>query len=146
MKTWNQYVPEDAIVFHLGDFCFGKKDDWMNVLSQLNGAEIHLVKGNHDKTAKQMVGLFSSISDIKEIKLKFYDEIIPVTLCHYPMLAWNRSHYGAWQLFGHVHKAFKFNKFAKCSMNVGWDIWGSPISADYIANTFYKEYECHFSD
>jgi calcineurin-like phosphoesterase family protein len=30
-------------------------------------------------------------------------EGIPITLCHYAMRVWNKSHFNAWQLFGHSH-------------------------------------------
>lgn len=140
IESWNSVVDNDAIIFHLGDFCFGNKEEWLSILSQLNGKEIHLVTGNHDKTAKQMSDHFTSISNFKEITLTFADEKIPVTLSHYPMVVWNRSHYGAWQLFGHVHKMFKFNPHSLRSLNVGWDIWNSPISANYIAELFYKQF------
>jgi hypothetical protein len=30
---------------------------------------------------------------------------LPAVLCHYPLLHWDRSHYGALHFFGHSHNA-----------------------------------------
>lgn len=138
IKIWNTHISPDSIVFHLGDFCFGNAVEWVRILEQLNGAELHLIKGNHDKPTKNVCSYFTSVSAYKEITLTFYDEKIPIILSHYPMVTWNRSHYGSWQLFGHVHKAFKFNPYAQNSVNVGWDVWNKPISATELASIFYK--------
>ena len=27
-----------------------------------------------------------------------------ITVSHYPMMVWDKSHYGAWNLYGHVHR------------------------------------------
>lgn len=45
--NWNEVVPKDGIVFHLGDLCFGTSEQWLQILSRLNG-NIHLILGNHD--------------------------------------------------------------------------------------------------
>ena len=49
---------------------------------------------------------FEKVHPILEFVIKG-DEEIPdgqrITVCHYPMIVWNHSHRGSWQLFGHVH-------------------------------------------
>ena len=47
IRRWNEKVPKNGIVFHLGDVAFGKPDIVDNILRQLNGT-IFLVIGNHD--------------------------------------------------------------------------------------------------
>lgn len=46
IENWNNVVPKDGIVFHLGDFAFGGSQLWKEVLSKLNG-HIYLILGNH---------------------------------------------------------------------------------------------------
>ena len=36
IQNWNNVVPKDGIVFHLGDFAFGGSQLWNDVLSKLN--------------------------------------------------------------------------------------------------------------
>jgi calcineurin-like phosphoesterase family protein len=55
------------------------------------------IVGNHDKPFS-----YSGI-----IQWTYMKDIIvekqPITLCHYPMVVWNKSHYGAWNLHAHIH-------------------------------------------
>ena len=44
IANWNNKIPKDALVFHLGDFAFG--GNWDKILSRLNG-NIVLIEGNH---------------------------------------------------------------------------------------------------
>lgn len=46
VRRWNEKVPKDGIVFHLGDFAWGGYNVWKNFREQLNG-NIYLIKGNH---------------------------------------------------------------------------------------------------
>ena len=89
--------PEDEL-YILGDV--GKKP--LEFLGKLVCGEIHVIRGNHDN------GLYSGRMKSKNIEL--HNEIfetnigtVPVVLCHYPMVSWNRSHWGSWLLYGHVH-------------------------------------------
>ena len=47
IERWNNKVPENGIVFHLGDFAFGGSDIWNNTRKRLNGT-VYLIEGNHD--------------------------------------------------------------------------------------------------
>lgn len=51
IRRWNETVPEEGVVFHLGDFAFGGAKEWNEVMFRLNG-KIYLILGNHDM--KQM--------------------------------------------------------------------------------------------
>ena len=57
IKALNDTVPEDGIVFHLGDFC--DNSQYNKYTSSLNG-NIHLIQGNHDRIAENQQ--FASIS------------------------------------------------------------------------------------
>jgi len=109
VKNWNEKIPKDAIVFHLGDFALGLNSrDTQHIINSLNGKK-YLIIGNHEKCAlakEYTISLWEDIFDIAEIFVKD-DEITygeqHLVMCHYPMNSWNGSHRGSWQLFGHVH-------------------------------------------
>jgi calcineurin-like phosphoesterase family protein len=48
IDNWNSCVKKNDIVWHLGDFSFGSKDNIRKILPRLNG-RIRLIKGNHDR-------------------------------------------------------------------------------------------------
>lgn len=45
IERWNAVVKPNDIVYHLGDFCFGRR--WLAIAASLNGKK-RLVMGNHD--------------------------------------------------------------------------------------------------
>ena len=103
IRRWNEKVPEDGIVFHLGDVGFGHPQIINDILKQLHG-KIYLVIGNHDwrRVTTQYAWRFKLMT--QQINMKIGKRHI--ILNHYPMLAFS----GAWrgvdatyQLFGHVH-------------------------------------------
>jgi calcineurin-like phosphoesterase family protein len=48
VARWNAVVGKNDVVFHLGDFCLGNKEQTRGWLKRLNG-RVHLVMGNHDR-------------------------------------------------------------------------------------------------
>jgi len=100
IANWNSVVNKNDLVYHLGDFCFGNKDYYFNAFfEQLNG-KIILIKGNHDKlSAKNRDKFFAYSDSYREIEVNGQD----ITLCHYSMRVWNKSHRGSWHLYGHSH-------------------------------------------
>jgi len=100
IRRWNETVPEDGIVFHLGDFAHGPAADWLSVLQRLNG-EVHLVAGNHDTATAKPKALagFASVSQQRIIEVDGQR----IYLNHYPYLCYGGAYDGIWQLFGHVH-------------------------------------------
>jgi len=91
-------TPNDRL-YILGDVYFDKK--YTDILISLN-REITVVEGNHDRKLYrdsrycERVRLCPAIMDIRVDKHN-------ITLSHFPMMSWNQSHYGAWNLHGHVH-------------------------------------------
>lgn len=103
IRRWNEKVPKDGIVFHLGDVAFGDPKKVDKILKSLNG-KIYLVIGNHDwrRIVDEHAWRFELMT--QQINMKIGKR--HVILNHYPMLAFS----GAWrgmdatyQLFGHVH-------------------------------------------
>lgn len=122
IRNWNQTVRPEDTVWHLGDFSWGSVSV-ASYLRRLNGT-IHLIFGNHDKPARQSAHLFASAADYREIKVDGQQ----ITLCHYAMLTFNKSHYGAWQLHGHSHGSLPDDPNI-CRLDVGVDCWDlKPVS------------------
>ena len=106
IKKWNDKVKQDDEVYILGDFCFDNRGDRATYfLKRLNGKK-YLIKGNHDS--------FIGKPQFDESQLEYikvYDEIddyvngekVHVCLFHYPIAVWNKKHYHAYHLFGHIH-------------------------------------------
>ena len=105
IRNWNETVPEDGVVFHLGDFCSEvPKEKVLELIGRLNGT-ILLINGNHDD-----IGLYRSkrFQERTTLKLLGYQwevwlERKKILLNHYPYLCYAGEHEGVWQLFGHVH-------------------------------------------
>lgn len=141
IKQWNNKVSNNDIVYILGDFSFYNKIKTNEILEMLNGKKI-LITGNHDKSALECKYRFEYISPLHEIKINK----INVVLCHYPMLKWNKSHYGSIQLHGHTHSNLMgiTNQY-----NVGVDINNLvPCELEEIIynNERNKGYENNISD
>ena len=100
IRRWNEIVPDDGIVFHLGDFGFGKYPRGHELLRILNG-EKHLILGNHDQgvLCRGHVAQFKSVSP--QMYIKVGDQ--PILLNHCQMLCYPKETEHTWQLFGHVH-------------------------------------------
>ncbi len=93
--------PKDILYF-LGDLTF-KKVSALKFFEALNSLEIqtHFITGNHDSSdvIKLARKHCISVSQLKDIIIND----ISITLCHYAMRVWNKSHFNSWQLFGHSH-------------------------------------------
>ena len=100
ISRWNETVPEDGIIFHLGDFCHGGSSEWNNLTHRLNGRKF-LILGNHDmKYYRQgFLGMFEYVSQQMTIRVGGQT----IILNHNPFLAYGGSYRDVWQLFGHVH-------------------------------------------
>ena len=97
--------PGDHFYF-LGDLGMNKKSiiEFFELYYN-NNTCFYWIMGNHDYKFKSLVRRIENeytnvhVYDMLSIRIKGQD----VTLCHYPMTTWNKSHYGAWQLYGHHH-------------------------------------------
>lgn len=87
-------------LYFLGDLAWNKESYEMCFDAIPKGVDFHWILGNHDlKYYKRYSDRVKTISHMKHIKIQGY----AVTLCHYPMLTWNKSHYNAFMLYGHHH-------------------------------------------
>ncbi len=130
-NLWTMVGPKDAL-WIVGDFAFGQKAkdrEWLTSLFfKLPGAEKHLIVGNHDLEPTLALP-WDSISHMAEVKDGPDSQMH--TLCHYPMITWNRARRGALQIFGHVHKNWKGSNN---SVNAGVDVWDyMPVRFEDLA-------------
>ena len=104
----NANVRPDDTLYHLGDFSMRGRDA-ETIRSRIRCKNLVLVVGNHDPrrgdgTAKpQFAELFSAVYTLARIKVEIDRRSQLIVLCHYGMRVWDRSHYGAWHLYGHSH-------------------------------------------
>lgn len=120
ISHWNSKVSQEDIVFHLGDFSFGNKEQTLYILSKLNGNIVHIY-GNHAKVLRDQIKVTGY--DYLEIK---YNKT-HIVMNHYPQYVWNRSHYGSIMLFGHCHNSFQGQGRM---IDVGWDAHGKILTLD----------------
>lgn len=104
IKRWNHIVePVGSLVFQLGDFAFKAPADYAR---QLNGKIVH-VMGNHDKKHldhyRQACGFDVFPHSYLDLEIECYTHTLYITVCHYCMMTWYKSHFGSWHLFGHTH-------------------------------------------
>jgi len=142
IANWNSVVPENGVVFHLGDFCWGRdRGPILDLINRLNG-RIYLVKGNHDHSTNLYQDKMGWIKDYFLLKVKdddASDGVRKVCLMHFAMRVWDASHYGSYHLYGHSHGTLEEDPDA-LSMDVGVDVWGfSPISYNDVAKYLNKK-------
>lgn len=96
IRRWNATVPEDGIVFHLGDFCSGGSKEWNEVMYRLHG-QIYLILGNHDMKAFRQgyTGRFAGVTQQMTIRVGGQS----IILNHNPFLCYGGAYREVWQLF-----------------------------------------------
>lgn len=137
MENWNARVAPKDHVYFLGDFCFNK--NWERYLNKLNG-RFFFIFGNHDKQIRNKIHHHHKViwaGDYKEINI----EKQPIILMHYAMRVWNKSHHGAWMLYGHSHNSLEDDK-RLLSIDVGVDAHDfKPINFQEVREIMIKRQE-----
>lgn len=129
VRNWNAVVADGDLVYHLGDFCFGREEYQLDaLLNQLKG-RIVLIKGNHDSLAwRYRRKFFGAWDSYLETEVQGQE----ITLCHYAMRVWNKSHRGSWHLYGHSHGSLPDDPHAR-AFDVGVDCHDfAPISFNQV--------------
>jgi calcineurin-like phosphoesterase family protein len=126
IENINNKVGVSDTLYHLGDFCFGQKRNVVEnynrvktLRDRINCRNVILIYGNHDKEIRKnrdLQRLFQGCHDYLEI----YDGSQNIVLFHYAMRVWNKSHHGAWHLYGHSHYSLPDDPNA-LSMDIGVD-------------------------
>ncbi len=131
IEAWNGCVKRGDTVYHLGDFSFRNRIDTEKIIRRLAG-DIHVIRGNHDKTLDRVKGMFASYRSYHELKVGSQR----VVLFHFPIESWHQVHRGAWHLHGHCHGNLPDDGL-KARMDVGVDTHAlRPWHFDEIADRF----------
>lgn len=123
IRKWNDRVCDNDTVYVLGDFAID--DVSAQVIEKLRGRKI-LLLGNHDEVLSlETLHKFDCVKTIDTID----DCKRSVCLCHYPLLSYNRSVYGGYHVFGHIHnnhndKAYSLQAQLPNSFNCSADVVG----------------------
>ena len=111
VKLWNDKVRKCDEVYILGDFCWKGQEDWISLLTELNGRKF-LIPGNHDPRNLQpeVVSLLEEPpTPYKVVK----DSGYMVIMSHYPMISYLSDTRPTSLMFhGHVHDTLE-NKALK---------------------------------
>ncbi len=146
IERWNKKISKYDIVYHLGDVSLGNEEKTLIILRRLNG-NISLIKGNHDKIINkpEITRRFNFIKD--RYNLKIGNQTI--VLDHFPLLVWDKAHYGAWQFQGHSHGSL--NKINKLTTRFDVGVDNSPDYTPFaweelvkiMENKIYKPTDHH---
>ena len=106
IMLWNATVRQEDTVYILGDFCWGKADEWLRIIRKLNGTKV-LIEGNHDLSIypDELKNQLAEITPFKEIVDNGKDNSNrKVLMSHYPMPFYKHSNNQKYfMLCGHVH-------------------------------------------
>ena len=133
LSNINALVKPDDILYHLGDFAFARRGNFARETEQFKMYRdriacrtVYLVAGNHDphtdtdQPQPWLDYIFNEVYVRLSIKVPFKGERQRIVMDHYAGRVWNRSHHGAWQLFGHSHYSLSDDPHA-LSLDVGVD-------------------------
>jgi calcineurin-like phosphoesterase family protein len=136
INNWNSVVGKQDCVYLLGDFGFGKPEDLLKILKQLNG-NVLFVRGNHDKQMNQIAQLRDTI-EVRIPDKRFPSGFCYIWLSHYAHRVWNKSHHGSFHLYGHSHGTLP--ETDSFSFDVGVDSWNfTPVSFEQVYEKMSKK-------
>lgn len=133
VAEWNKRANDKTIIYHLGDVTLGGKEMAQEFFGQVNG-QIRILENiyHHDKRWLHREIYYSKTYAPVQILppmvvlevTDYYDTgwPLPITLNHFAMRVWDRSHYSSYMLFGHSHNTL--------------DYWG--LSLDVGVDSAYK--------
>lgn len=138
VDNWNSVVGKKTIIYVLGDVSFGRPEETDALLSRLNGNK-RLILGNHDNSKmvdKVYRNHFMTICD--RLRVSFQDIKEEIVMDHFPLMTWDKAHYGAWHLHGHSHGSMNYPFVGKI-LDVGVDVHNfKPITAAQVADYMHN--------
>jgi calcineurin-like phosphoesterase family protein len=152
IKRWNSVVGDEDIVYYLGDLAFCRDETTKWFIHSIKG-KINFILGNHDKM-KDIVkfdrweniheyGTEIGVLDKDSLESRGSGGYQKIIMAHYPILSWNKSHYGSWMLHGHCHGSLmKSNQdyYKRKVMDVGCNcIDYTPISYEKVKGIMSKK-------
>lgn len=149
IQKWNEKVQPEDIVFHLGDFAFGNRSNWLSILNGLNGIK-YLIQGNHDGKDSIPEGCFAGIEDM--LKLSIWDAEMSTYnefyLTHFPLATWTGINRGVFNLHGHIHSTPDLQGTGydiKVAINAPWNQYDVGVDRNNFAPISYDELKVIFT-
>lgn len=110
ISNHNSIVKDSDSVIHIGDFSFGKSEDFIRTALSLNGTH-YFMDGSHDLSLRSFFETQENFQNLdwqgkvvllpKLLEFTFNGE--KVVLCHYALKKWWASHHGSFHFYGHSH-------------------------------------------
>jgi calcineurin-like phosphoesterase family protein len=134
IRAINRVVKPNDILYHLGDFAFGNKDEIPALRARIACQDVRLIMGNHDRRyVRKRPELFECFQDIDSYDEIRYNKLL-ISMCHYPLGSWNEIGKGGINLHGHCHN--RYTRTVGRQMDVGVDALYhngyEPISIDDV--------------
>ena len=133
----NELVQDQDDFYFLGDFAMSLSEDSMRYLMQRLRGNLFFIRGNHDKN--RTIKLYEQYGTYLGEQCKINIEGQDIVLNHYSMNVWDRSHHGAYHLFGHSHGSLKADN-SKLSFDVGCMLFDyKPIEFEEVQKIMSKK-------
>lgn len=142
LTSFESTIRTGDILYFLGDLTF-KRRLAETFFDFLEGVDIFFVKGNHDKGKVLKLAEERSVDCAPQMDVSLGGQLI--SLNHFCMRVWNKSHFNSWHLYGHSHGSLEpigkswdvgvdNNNFAPVSFDTICDIMESrPDNANYLS-------------
>lgn len=134
VARWNAVVKPGDRVFLLGDITICRDLKRIDrLLGRLIGQKFWVL-GNHDHSEERKLFAhhFQKVEKMLDHRIGKGEDARDMVLCHFAMIAWNKSHHGSWMLHGHHHGELVYPFPAKIA-DVGVDCWNfAPVSFDTL--------------
>lgn len=128
----NDKVDDDDILFSLGDWSFGGRNNIALLRSMIKCKNVFHIIGNHDhhiQKHKEEQDNFQWIGFYNEFRYKG----TKFCMSHYPISSWNEIGKGSVMLHGHCHGTHKLVLPRRFDVGVDVEDWNySPVSIDTI--------------
>lgn len=125
IHNWNSVVQPDDIVYFLGDFCLGPKENFRRITAALNGHK-HFIFGNHDRISKSAVLACGWESAQYQVNLEYNGQ--KLQLQHHPNADVPKD---TILIYGHVHdkpaENIPHKSFCACVERTNY----FPVTLDY---------------
>ena len=156
IKSINDVVRPDDILFNLGDFCLHSSvDDFERFILQINCKNVYMLFGNHPNRhykeiykplVRQVLGEnYNNDSEVYPLRYKniiymghYIRAIINnhcIIMSHYPFMIWDNVQNGSIALCGHSHghcsQTNSTNIYGKI-LDCSWDEFKKPLSLNEV--------------
>lgn len=121
IQEWQDAVPADGVVLHLGDLSYTNNGMFRHLISKKLPGSKYLIKGNHD-SQRPIFYRDSGFTVIKPFEMRYGSHI--VSFSHYPLKLSARVGPNRVHVHGHIHnngyggKGAPFTPFAAGQINV----------------------------